>query len=214
MMVLDRGDVDEAMQRSKAALKNLSDLPGIEEQIKKVAGQNLNRQQLAELGEDYTAGDVFDKISGLSQAEAFATDARTQSQVSQAMDILMGTGDYSPLTGDKRMLNDMQNLGLNPKEYAFYLKKKYQGKAPALQPVDSQAVEAAVKVDEADDKAVNDTTTMASVPSKPPTPSAAAINPGKPGDPKKSFRDAVIDNLPGIKGEGAGEEGGGDIFVA
>ena len=131
LLVLDTGDVREAMDRSKKSLDKLSGLPGIEQQIKKVAGQNLNSQQLAELGDNYTAGDVFDKISGLTQEEAFATDARTQNEVSQAMDILMRTGDYSPLTGDKRMLNDMQAKGLSPKEYAFFSEEQIRWQAGA-----------------------------------------------------------------------------------
>lgn len=208
LLVLDTGDVRQAMERSKIALENLSSLPGIEQQIQKVARQNLSREQLAGLGDDFTAGDVFDQISGLSQREAFATDARTQNEVSQAMDILMRTGDYSPLTGDKRMLNDMESKGLNPKEYAFFLKNKYQDKTPALQPVSEEAVTAAVTQDKADDEAV-ETPGSSTTPSKPPTASAAAANPGKPGDPVTAKKEAVTKRLPG----GAGKRGGGDIFV-
>ena len=208
LLVLDTGDVREAMDRSKTALDKLSGLPGIEQQIKKVAGQNLNSQQLAELGDNYTAGDVFDKISGLTQAEAFAADARTQNEVSQAMDILMRTGDYSPLTGDKRMLNDMQAKGLSPKEYAFFLKNKYDGKQAQAQVFRRDIVDRAIK--EAKTEQTSESQRIESkTPSKPPKASAAAASFEKPSDPPSEKQEAVKKRLPG----GAGKRGGDDIYV-
>ena len=152
---------------------------------------------------------MFDKISGLTQEEAFATDARTQNEVSQAMDILMRTGDYSPLTGDKRMLNDMQAKGLSPKEYAFFLKNKYDGKQAQAQVFRRDIVNRAIKEAEAE-QTPESQSIESKTPSNPPTPSAAAASFEKLSDPPSEQQAAVRKGLPG----GAGKRGGGDIYLS
>lgn len=115
---------EEASRRATAALDKLESMPGIQDQIKAIAGQNLTAEELEELGTKFTAGDVFDKVYGQTQEQAHALDTETESEVEWAMDKLLRTGNFDPLTSNEAFLADMKRKDLSPKEYAKYLKEK------------------------------------------------------------------------------------------
>lgn len=230
-------DYAGANQAYENAMSRLSAVPGMERQIQTLAEQYLTPEQFAALAikdEDgkvvgrrqLTLRTVYDAASGQSLENARRMDSITKSKIELAMEQMLRTGNFSPLSSSKELLSHAESKGLSLPEYAQYVKNKEELKRQDASTYDLLEAGDLALDDYAKDVRATEAVRMASPdepPSQPATDSSLAAGADTGGDAgadgsSAAEVDAAADgdapkDAPKRTSTRGGQRGGAELFL-